>query len=91
MDLGLCRSVRTGSASGLVVELHRGYVNLDVGGFKLARVAGGGKKASFLYQEAVGCNRQRCMMVKSAPVPALEMSQAKFLLEFFVVALDAPA
>ena len=31
------------------------------------------------------------MMVKSAPVPAFEMSQAKFLFQFFVVALDAPA
>src|ERR1035437_3884828 len=31
------------------------------------------------------------MMVKPAPVPAFEVSQAKFLLQFFVVALDAPA
>ena len=30
-------------------------------------------------------------MVKPAPVPAFEMPQAKFLFEFFVVALDAPA
>ena len=30
-------------------------------------------------------------MVKSAPVLALEMSQAKFLLQFFIIAFDAPA
>ena len=30
-------------------------------------------------------------MMKPAPVPAFEMSQAKFLLQFLVVALDTPA
>jgi len=30
-------------------------------------------------------------MMKSAPVPTFEMAQAKFLFQFFVVALDAPA
>jgi hypothetical protein len=30
-------------------------------------------------------------MMKPAPVPTLEMPQAKFLLQFFIVTLDAPA
>ena len=38
IDRGLCRSVRTGSASGLVVGLHTGYTNLDVGCLELPRV-----------------------------------------------------
>jgi hypothetical protein len=31
------------------------------------------------------------MVMKAAPVPAFEMSQPEFLLELFVIALDAPA
>ena len=39
MDSGLCRSVRTGSASGLVVGLHGWYANLDIGCLEWPRVA----------------------------------------------------
>jgi hypothetical protein len=39
MDRGLCRSVRTGSASGRVVGGHTGYGKLDVGHLEWPRVA----------------------------------------------------
>ena len=64
---------------------------MDVSCFDRLRVRRGGKKAPLQNQEAVGCDRQGCMMMKPAPVPAFEVSQAKFLLQFFVVALNAPA
>ena len=54
-------------------------------------VAGGGKKASLLHQEAVGGDDQGGMVMKAAPVPAFEMSQPEFLLKLLIVALDAPA
>ncbi len=91
MEYGLCRSVRTGSASGRVVGLHSGYVKPDVGCFEPRRVAGGGKKASLQHQEAIGGNRQGGMVMKAAPVSSFKMTEAKFLLQLFVVALDAPA
>ena len=42
-------------------------------------------------QEAVGRNAKARVMVKAAPVSALEVVEPKFLFQFLVVALDAPA
>lgn len=42
-------------------------------------------------EEAVGSDAQRRVMMKPAPVTAFEMAEPKLLLEFLIVALDAPA
>src|SRR5215469_11251231 len=56
-----------------------------------AEMATGGKSAPFGDQEAVGGDTERGMMVKSAPGTALEVIESQLLLEFKIVALDAPA
>lgn len=48
------------------------------------------KKASLHHLEAVGRNAEAGVVVKAAPVPPFEVPQSKFLLQFLVVALDAP-
>jgi hypothetical protein len=58
---------------------------------KVCKLAEGGKKAPFQNQDAVAGNAQGCMMMKPTPIAPFEMSQTEFLLQFFVVALDAPA
>src|SRR5579862_8766399 len=42
-------------------------------------------------QKGVGGNAQGGMVVKAAPTAALEIAEAKLLLELLIVALDAPA
>lgn len=46
---------------------------------------------SFGEQKAVGGNAQRGVMVKAAPAAPFVVVEPEFLLEFLVVALDAPA
>src|SRR5450830_1846191 len=45
---------------------------------------------SLRHQECVGCNAEGCMVVKATPTSALVVSQPKLLLQFLIVALDAP-
>ena len=52
---------------------------------------GQGKKAPLQHQKPIGGNAKRGVMMKSAPVAAFIMSEPEFLLQFLVVALDAPA
>ena len=54
--------------------------------------AGGGKKTAPLrYQEPIGGDAERAMMMKSPPATALAVSPSEFLLQFFVIWFDAPA
>ena len=83
IEVGLCRSGRTGSASG----------SLTSGNFKLreSRLASsscGGESAALGDQKRVAGDAHRRVMMKAAPLAPFVMSQAKLLLEFFVVALN---
>src|ERR1700675_3441351 len=42
------------------------------------------------HQESVGCHAQTGVVMEAAPVSPFEVAQAEFLLEFLVVALNAP-
>ncbi|MBM2804216.1 MAG: hypothetical protein HW419_2109 [Deltaproteobacteria bacterium] len=42
-------------------------------------------------QEAVGCDTQSSVMMKSTPAPSLVVAQAELLLELLIVPLNAPA
>ena len=46
---------------------------------------------SLTHQEAIRRNAQRGMVMEAAPVAALEVVEAKLLLQFLIVPLDAPA
>ena len=51
----------------------------------------GGIRTPFGDQEAVGCDAERHMVVKASPASSFIVTEAKFLLEFLIVALDPPA
>jgi hypothetical protein len=51
----------------------------------------GGKTVPLRHQEPIGGDTESGVVVKSAPTPAFLVSQAQFLLEFFIVAFDDPA
>ena len=91
IERGLCRSVLGGSASGRVAGFATGYGKADVFDPPRRGVRRGGKEASLQHQEAVGGDGQGSVMVKTAPVAAFKMAQVKFLFEFLVITLDAPA
>lgn len=42
-------------------------------------------------QESAGCDAQRGVVVETAPAASLVMPEPNFLLEFLIVASDAPA
>jgi hypothetical protein len=50
-----------------------------------------GEKAALGDQKAVGCDAQAGVMMEAAPVAALVVAEAEFLLEFLIVPLDPPA
>src|ERR1700737_3560917 len=43
------------------------------------------------HEKSIGSDAQACVMMKAAPIASFVMTQADFLLEFPVVALNAPA
>jgi hypothetical protein len=49
-----------------------------------------GEKTALGDQKAVGCDAQAGVMMKAAPVAALEVAEAKLLLELLIVPLDTP-
>jgi len=57
----------------------------------MAGAGGGGKTAPLRYQEPIGGDAERAMMMKSPPAAALAVSPSEFLLQFFVIWFDAPA
>ena len=86
MELGTCRSGRSGGASGSVT---RGKGRLREENFA-ARVRGG-NGAPLGDQEALGCDAHGGVMVEAAPTSPFEVAEPDLLLEVLVVALDAPA
>src|SRR5208337_3062291 len=90
MECGLCRSVLIGSATRFRPVWQAGKAKWEVGGTQRWGVGRGGKKASLHHQEAVGSNAEAGMVVKAAPFASFEVPQSKLLLQFLVVALDAP-
>ena len=50
-----------------------------------------GKKASLTHEKAISCDAQGGVMMKAAPAASLEVSEAEFLLQFLIVALNDPA
>src|SRR3954452_12560292 len=86
IELGTCRSGRTGSAPRLEACGERRCLD-PLADEALLR----GEKAALGDQKAVGCDAQAGMMMKAAPVAALVVAKAEFLLELLVVPLDPPA
>jgi hypothetical protein len=50
-----------------------------------------GKTVPFGHQEPIGRNTESSVMMKTPPASSFIMTQAKFLLQFFVIPLDDPA
>src|SRR3954454_23397812 len=84
IEFGTCRSGRIGGAAG----------SITCGKAKRRELRGGpsrgGNSHPFGDQEAIGCDAKRGVMVEAAPAAALEVPEPQFLLEFLVVAFDAP-
>ena len=57
----------------------------------MAGAGGGGTTAPLRYQEPIGGDAERAMMMKSPPAAALEVSPSEFLFQFFVISFDDPA
>ena len=86
MELGTCRSGRSGGASGSPT---RGKGRLREEDF--AAPFRGGNGAPLGDQEAVGGDAHGGVMVEAAPASSFEVAEPDLLLELLIVALDAPA
>jgi hypothetical protein len=84
MECGLCRSGRRSARA----EVRRRPGDNE---FESAGAGRGGKTGPLGYQEPISCDAERGVMVEPAPVAAFKMSQAQFLFQLLVVALDNPA
>src|ERR1035438_397948 len=51
----------------------------------------GGKTTPLGHKEAIGRNTECGVMMKAAPAAAFEVTQAKFLFQFLIIAFDHPA
>ena len=85
------RSVRMGSASWTII-----FGNARDFEDSAATRLRGGKSGSLCDEEAVSCNAKCGVVVKTSPTPPLEMARFKkigpdFLLQFEIIAFDAPA
>src|SRR6185503_10924397 len=87
MELGTCRCARWAAARNVTCGKARNLAFDEV--FFSARVFAGGQL--FGHEEAVGRDTQACMMMEAAPTSPLIMAQPQLLLQFQVIALDAPA
>lgn len=85
MKSGTWRSGRSGGASGSVTRGKRS--RLDMPGAIRRR---GGKSSPLGDQESVSCDAHRGVVMESDPSPSLEVAEPDFLLEFEIIALDAP-
>src|SRR5262245_5345743 len=84
IEVGLCRSVRIGGATG---SLTSGYAKERESRF--ATIWAGGKKSTLRDQKGVGGNTHRRVMMKAAPSSDFVTSQSQ-VFEFFVIALNRP-
>ena len=48
-------------------------------------------REAICHQEAIGRDAQRGVVMKAAPASTFVMRQPEFLLQFLIIALDAPA
>ena len=51
----------------------------------------GGNRLPLGYQQAVGCDAERSVIIEASPTPVTVVSEPGFLLDVLVVAFDAPA
>src|SRR5665647_3366121 len=86
IEFGTCRWDRSGGASGSVTVGNRKFLGRP-GGTRST----GGNRLPLGDQESVGGDAQRGVVVEAAQSSALEMPKPNLLLEFLIVALDAPA
>src|SRR6202163_4174081 len=86
IEFGMCRSGRKGGSSGSVTV---GYDKLREQ--RCGTRSRGGNRLPLGDQESVGRDAQRGVMVEAAPSAPFIMAEPDLLLEFLIVALDAPA
>src|SRR3954467_14101721 len=84
IEFGTCRSGRIGGASGSITSGKGNRRELRCGPSR------GGNSHPFGDQEAIGRQAQTGMVGEAAPAAALVVPEPEFLLEFLVVAFDAP-
>src|SRR6185437_2948576 len=86
IEFGTWRWGRIGGAAGSITAGNGRF--FDCSGTIRSR---GGNPLPLGDQKPVSCNRHRAVMVEASPGAPLIMTQADFLLEFLIIALDAPA
>jgi hypothetical protein len=86
IESGTWRSGRSGGASGSVTT-GNGSRREPPGGTK----SRGGNRLPLADRESIGGDAQGGMVMEAAPSAAFEMPEPDLLLEFLIVALDAPA
>src|SRR5471030_438500 len=86
IEFGIWRSGRKGGTSGSITVGY-GRLREQRGGTRST----GGNRLPFGDQESVGCDAQRGVVMEASPSAPFEMSEPDLLLEFLVVAFDAPA
>src|SRR5207342_3891593 len=86
IEFGMWRSVRSGGPAGSIT-VGNGKFFEQPGGTRST----GGNHLSLGDQESIGRDAQRGVVMEAAPSAAFEMAEADLLLEFLIVALDAPA
>src|ERR1700753_2359036 len=86
IELGMCRSGRNGGSPGSITFGY-GKFREQPGATK----SRGGNYLPFGDQEPVGRDAQCGMMMKAWPSSPFKVAEANFLLEFLIIAFDAPA
>src|SRR5262249_34305136 len=86
IEVGLCRSGRTGGSSGSSTSGNSRFLESRLVSSSLR-----GEKATLRDQKGVGGYAHRRVVMKPAPLAPFVMPQADLLFELFVIALDSPA
>ena len=86
IEFGMCRSVRSGGASGSITVGNGRFLEERDG-----TRSRGGNRPPLGDQEPVGRDAQRGVVVEAAPSSPFEMPKPDLLLELLIVALDPPA
>src|SRR6202142_4626140 len=86
IEFGMCRSGRSGGASGSVTVGNRKFLERP-GGTR----SRGGNRLPLGDQEPVGRDAQRGVVVEATPTSPFEMPEPNLLFEILIIALDAPA
>src|SRR5262249_52496686 len=86
IELGTCRSGRSGGSSGFIT-FRNGNVRERRGGTS----SRGGNRLPLGDEETVSRDAECRMMMEATPPAPLVMSEPEFLLELLIVSFDAPA